>query len=110
MEWVVAGLLIVLAAAVLWFVAHALVRRSRYARLLAKYGDVKVVDAIVSGTIWQGMTSEQLREAWGDPVSVEEKVLKTKVKQVFKYQKVSRNRFRDKVMLEDDVVIGWDQK
>lgn len=110
MEWIVAALLLVLAAAVLWFVVRALARRSRYARLLDKYGDGKLVDAIVSGTIWQGMTAEQLREAWGDPVSIEEKVLKTKVKQVFKYRHVGRERYRDKVMLEDGIVIGWDQK
>jgi len=110
MEWVVAGLALVMAAAVLWFVARSMARRSRYARLLAKYGDEKLVVAIVTGTIWQGMTSEQLREAWGDPIAIEEKVLKTKTKQVFKYQQVSRTRFRDKVMLEDGIVIGWDQK
>lgn len=46
----------------------------------------------------------------GDPVSIEEKVLKTKVKQVFKYRHVGRERYRDKVMLEDGIVIGWDQK
>jgi hypothetical protein len=110
MEWVVAGCLLVVGAAVLWYAARALARRSRYARLLAKYGDDRIVDAIVTGTIWQGMTSEQLRESWGNPVSIEEKVLKTKTKQVFKYQQVSPNRYRDKVMLEDGIVVGWDQK
>ena len=110
MEWVVAGILVVVAVAVLWFVARSLAKRSRYARLLAKYGDEKLVHAVMDGTIWQGMTAEQLRDAWGDPVSIEEKVMKTKVKQVFKYQQVAKNRFRDKVTLEDGVVTGWDQK
>lgn len=87
MEWVVAGILIVVALAVLWFAAFALMKRSRYSRLLQKYGgDEKLVDALVTGTIWQGMTAEQLRDSWGEPVSIEEKVMKTKVKQVFKYK------------------------
>lgn len=111
MEWVVAGILIVVAVAVLWFAAFALARRSRYSRLLQKYGgDEKLVDALVSGTIWQGMTAEQLRDSWGDPVSIEEKVMKTKIKQVFKYKQVTKTRFRDKVTLEDGVIVGWDQK
>lgn len=111
MEWVVAGILIVVAVAVLWFAAFALARRSRYSRLLQKYGgDEKLVDALVSGTIWQGMTAEQLRDSWGDPVSIEEKVMKTKIKQVFKYKQITKTRFRDKVTLEDGVIVGWDQK
>lgn len=111
MEWVVAGILIVVAVAVLWFAAFALAKRSRYSRLLRKYGgDEKLVDALVTGTIWQGMTAEQLRDSWGDPVSIEEKVMKTKIKQVFKYKQVTKTRFRDKVTLEDGVIVGWDQK
>lgn len=110
MEWVVAALLIVVALAVLWFAARALARRSRYGRLLQKYGDEKLVDALLTGTIWQGMTAEQLRDSWGAPVSIEEKVLKTKVKQVFKYRQVAKDRYRDKVTLEDGVITGWDQK
>ena len=44
MEWVVAGILIVVALAVLWFAAFALMKRSRYSRLLQKYGgDEKLV-------------------------------------------------------------------
>lgn len=111
MEWVVAGILIVVAVAVLWFAAFALAKRSRYSRLLQKYvGDEKLVDALVSKTIWQGMTAEQLRDSWGEPASIEEKVMKTKIKQVFKYRPVAANRFRDKVTLEDGVIVGWDQK
>ncbi len=110
MEWVVAGVLIVLALAVLWFVARQLAKRSRYAWLMRKYGDEKLVHALLDGTIWQGMTAEQLRDAWGEPVSIEEKVMKTKVKQVFKYRQVTKSQFRDKVTLEDGVIVGWDQK
>ena len=56
------------------------------------------------------MTAEQLRDSWGEPASIEEKVMKTKIKQVFKYRPVATNRYRDKVTLEDGVIVGWDQK
>ena len=36
--------------------------------------------------------------------------MKTKVKEVFKYKPLGRNRFRDKVTLEDGIITGWDQK
>ena len=110
MEWVVAGILIIVAIAVLVFVTVAMAKRSRYARLMQKYSDEKLVDALISKTIWQGMTAEQLRDSWGEPASIEEKVMKTKIKQVFKYRPVAANRFRDKVTLEDGVIVGWDQK
>ena len=110
MEWVVAGILIIVAVAVLAFVGVAMAKRSRYVRLMQKYADEKLVDALISKTIWQGMTAEQLRDSWGEPASIEEKVMKTKVKQVFKYRPVATNRYRDKVTLEDGVIVGWDQK
>ena len=110
MEWIVVAILLVVALAVLWFVARSLAKRSRYARLIEKYGDEKLVTAILTQTIWQGMTVEQLRDAWGEPAAIEQRVLKTKVKEVFKYKQTARNRFRDKVTLEDGIVVGWDQK
>ncbi len=111
MEWVVAGILVLVAAAVLMFAAFALAKRSRYSRLLQKYGgDEKLVDALISKTIWQGMTEAQLLDSWGKPAAIEEKVMKTKIKQVFKYRPTAANRYRDKVTLEDGLIVGWDQK
>ncbi len=110
MEWLVAAVLLLVAVVVLVFVVRALAKNSRYARLMAKYGDETVVDALLTQTIWQGMTAEQLRDSWGEPAAVEQKVMKTKVREVFKYKPLGRNRFRDKVTLEDGVITGWDQK
>lgn len=110
MEWIVVALLLIVAVAVLVFVARSLAKRSRYARLMAKYGDEKLVHALLTQTIWQGMTTEQLKDSWGEPVAVEQKVMKTKTREVFKYKPLGKNRFRDKVTLEDGVITGWDQK
>jgi hypothetical protein len=111
MEWIVAAVLLLVAAAVLVFVVRALARNSRYARLMEKYGgDEKLVNALLTQTIWQGMTAEQLRDSWGEPAAIEQKVMKTKVREVFKYKPLGRNRFRDKVTLENGIITGWDQK
>jgi hypothetical protein len=110
MEWIVVAILLAVAAVVLVFVARALASHSRYARLLAKYGDDRLVQALVTQTIWQGMTAEQLRDSWGEPAAVEQKVMKTRVREVYKYKPVGKNRFRDKVTLEDGIITGWDQK
>ena len=110
MEWIVAAILLLVAAVVLVFVARSLAKNSRYARLMAKYGDEKLVHALVTQTIWQGMTVEQLKDSWGEPEAVEQKVMKTKTKEVFKYKPLGKNRFRDKVTLEDGIITGWDQK
>jgi len=110
MEWIVAVLLLLVAAGVLVFVARGLAKNSRYAKLMAKYGDEKLVHALVTQTIWQGMTIDQLKDSWGEPVAIEQKVMKTKVREIYKYKPLGKNRFRDKVTLEDGIITGWDQK
>lgn len=40
----------------------------------------------------------------------DQKVLKTKTKEVWKYKPTGKNRYALKITLEDDEVIGWDQK
>jgi len=90
---------------------YALVRwanKKRRERLLAKYGDPKDLEKIMSKKIWQGMTKEQLIDSWGHPVDQAQKVFKTKVRETFKYNQIGRNRFKSKVMLEGDIVVGWE--
>jgi hypothetical protein len=82
----------------------------RRLKLLAKYNDQHAVDMIMSKRIWEGMTEAQLIDAWGRPVEVDERVLKTKIAQVYKYNRSGKASFRDKVKLDDGVVVGWEQK
>ena len=82
----------------------------RRIKLLAKYNDQHAVDMIMSRRIWEGMTEDQLIDAWGKPAEVDERVLKTKTAHVYKYNRSGKASFRDKVKLDDGVVIGWDQK
>lgn len=79
-------------------------------RLTLKYKDEDLVDELLNETFWQGQTAEQLRDSLGEPLDIDQKVLKTKVKEVWKYEKTGKNRYRLKVTLDDGVVVGWDQK
>ena len=102
---IVVGLVLVLGIALV-----VAMNAARRLSLMARYNDQKAVDMIMSRRIWEGMTSEQLIEAWGRPAEVDERVLKTKVAHVYKYGRTGRNGFRERVRLDDGVVVGWDQK
>ena len=63
----------------------------RRAALLAKYHDAKIVDMIMRHMFWQGQSQEQLLDSLGRPADIDQKVLKTKVKEIWKYnQKIGR--------------------
>jgi hypothetical protein len=78
--------------------------------LMQKYRDYRIVDNIMNGCIWQGQTIPQLIDSIGRPVSVDQKVLKTKKKEIWKYHYQGANRFGLRIILENDIVIGWEQK
>jgi hypothetical protein len=98
------GLLLAAVAFVAWGNAQ------RRVRLIAKYRDAEAVEMIMQKRIWEGMTVPQLLDAWGKPAAIDEKVLKTKTTQVYKYNRFGKNRFHDRVKVDDGVVVGWEQK
>lgn len=59
--------------------------KARRKRLLLKYGDAEIVSRIIDRTIWTGETAEQLRDSLGRPPDIDQKVLKTKKKELWKY-------------------------
>jgi hypothetical protein len=79
---------------------------SRRKYLIEKYGR-EIGLKILSGGIWQGMSSEQLTDSWGSPVDVDHEVYKTKTKETWKYNQTGKNRFKDRIYLEDGIVVGW---
>jgi hypothetical protein len=83
---------------------------ARRAALFQKYGDAQIVERIMSRAYWQGQSADQLRDSLGDPVDVDEKVMKTRSRQVWKYQQTGVNRFALRITLENGTVIGWDEK
>lgn len=81
----------------------------RAAALAVRFGP-EISDKIMRRQIWQGQTEEMLLESRGAPADVDEKVLKTKVKRTYKYDRQGANRYGLRVMLENGVVVGSEDK
>ncbi len=77
---------------------------------MQKYGDEKLVDRLMKGMFWQGQLKGELIDSIGKPLDIDQKVLKTKTKEVWKYNKTGKNRYGLKVTLENGEVVGWDKK
>jgi hypothetical protein len=84
--------------------------QARRETLLSKYGDEKVIDDIVARRIWLGQSSEQLVDSIGRPEDIDQKVLKTKKREVWKYGHKGGSRYKYRITLENDRVVGWDEK
>lgn len=79
---------------------------SRRKYLIGKYGrDLGL--KILSGAIWQGMTREELADFRGNPIDVDHTIYKTKTKETWKYNQTGKNRFKERIYLENGVVVGW---
>lgn len=103
-------ILFVTAVVVLKVFLDARAKKKRYEALVRKYGDARIASRIMEGSIWQEMTEEMVRDSWGPPAAVEVKVLKTKHKEIWKYTQTGKNRFRNRVIIENGIVVGWDIK
>ncbi|MGB0206070.1 MAG: hypothetical protein ACPF9K_13635 [Neptuniibacter sp.] len=79
-------------------------------RLLEKYGDEQLVDKLMQGMFWQGQPEEQLLDSLGKPLDIDQRVMKTKTKEVWKYDETGKNRYALKITLENGEVVGWDKK
>jgi len=81
-------------------------RARREEELTSRFG-LEYAQRIMSGELFQGMTKEMLLEAWGEPDDREEELVRSTIKQTWKYNQVGVNRYKDRVYLESDVVVGW---
>lgn len=79
----------------------------RRERLLEQYGNEAEVDDILNQVIWQGETSEQVRSSLGPPEAVQGLQRRTKKKEIWKYGHETGNRYRLRIVLDDDVVVSW---
>lgn len=84
---------------------EAVRRRRDY--LIQKFSSAEIADAIIARRIWQGMSSEHLMESWGEAEDMDEKVYKTKTTQIWKYGNTGKNRYSQRVYLENGIVVGW---
>ena len=98
------GVLILTALACVWGY------RQRRKQLTEKYGDPEIARRIMRRVLWPGETQEQLLESLGTPADTDQKILKTKSKEIWKYRPVGKNRFGLRVTLDDGIVVAWDSK
>ena len=75
---------VVILAAIIWYFIKK--RSARIAYLRGKYNDENIVQMIVGRKLWQGQTVEQLQDSVGRPTSIDTNLLKTRKREVWKYQ------------------------
>ncbi|PIN75523.1 DUF2845 domain-containing protein [Candidatus Woesearchaeota archaeon CG10_big_fil_rev_8_21_14_0_10_37_12] len=78
--------------------------------LTKKYKKKDIVERIMYGEFWEGQSAKQLRDSLGSPKEIDETVLKRKKREVWKYNQDGYNRFRLRISLDNDVVVGWKQR
>ncbi len=103
-----AMVIVVGVAGYVFYKRNRLKHRTEY--LDAKYKDAAVVQLILRHRFWQGQTSGQLRDALGNPAQVDTNLLKTRKREIWKYRQRGVNRFGLRITLDDDIVVGWDEK
>ncbi len=103
-------ILLIAGAGVAFYLYRKKKAKDRLDYLLGKYKDEEVVSRILGGYFWQGQTKEQLVDSIGNPLAIDSKVLRSAVREVWKYSRTGRNRYGLRVTLEDGVVVGWDNK
>lgn len=82
----------------------------RKQRLMEKYNDINLVNKLMKKLFWIGQTEGQLVDSIGKPLDIDQKVLKTKIKEVWKYNSTGKNRYGLRITIENGEVVGWDKK
>jgi hypothetical protein len=96
-------------ALLMWAAIALAMRQQRRKMLIEKYGEETGL-RIFEKRIWQGMTKEQLLDSWGRPADLDCTVYKTKTKETWKYNQIGKNRFNNRVYVENGAVVGWKQQ
>lgn len=89
-------------------IQDALDQRTAY--LKQKYNNAATVEAILEGKVWESMTEEQLIDSIGKPEAIDNKQMKRKSRDVWKYQHRGGSRYGLRITVENGFVVGWDSK
>lgn len=84
--------------------------KERREGIYKKYGQTELAERLVKKMFWVGETREQLKDSFGDPLDIDQKVLKTRKREIWKYVRKGTNRYGLKFTLDNDIVVGWDEK
>ncbi len=82
----------------------------RRVALMLKYQNSELVEKLMERSFFEGQTGEQLIDSLGSPEEVDVKNLKTKKKEIWKYNHKAGNRYGLRITLDNDVVVKIDQK
>jgi hypothetical protein len=82
--------------------------KERVAALRLKYGDEEVVQRILKHKYWIGQTAEQLRDSRGAAERIDDKMLKTRKREIWKYDQRGVNRYGLRITLDNDIVTAWE--
>ena len=103
-------LVFIVAGLVLMAVARQRLKRRQLARreeaLTTRFGP-ETAHLIMDQQIFRGMTKEMLEASRGEPDDLEEERLRAKIKQTWKYNQAGVNRYKERIYLENHVVVGW---
>jgi hypothetical protein len=101
--WIIYVVILVIA---LWVTLKIVRYALRRKYLIGKYGQ-QIGIRLLKRHVWQGMTIEQLSDSWGNPVDIDRVVYKTKTKETWKYNQTGKNRFRNRIYVENGMIVGW---
>lgn len=83
--------------------AEAEAAKNRKAWLIEKYGP-RDGQRLADGEVWIGMTAEQVLDTLGHPDMVDQKQLKTKSREVYKWRAMGRRRIAYQITCDDGFV------
>ncbi|MFH7524074.1 hypothetical protein AB2J22_01925 [Aeromonas sp. A5] len=101
---------IIIGIVFLWAIYNYKKKRQRLEYLRNKYKNETLVHKIYCRYFWIGQTSDQLLDSLGKPAAVDNKMLKTKNKDIWKYNRWGANRYALRITVEDGLVVGWEKK
>lgn len=95
---------------VLIIIVNIYLTKKKKERLLGKYGDPEIVEMIMQHCFWVGQTEEQLIDSLGIPEGKSVKKMKTRYREVWKYNQMGKNRYGLRITLDDRIVQTWERK
>lgn len=102
------SVVIALIASSIWINAVRRKRRREY--VYGKYGRTEIAERILHQMFWVGQTEDELADSLGRPASIDRKILKTKSKEIWKYNRITSRTFGLRITVENGIVVGWDKK
>ncbi|MCU0431437.1 MAG: hypothetical protein MUF42_15845 [Cytophagaceae bacterium] len=109
MEWIIFIFVVILSFLLMGYYSHRADQEKRK-KFLQKYQNEELVKRLMNNEFWQGQSKQELEDSLGKPENISTQVLKSKTKEIWKYNEKKKNQYTLKITLENDIVVGWDKK